>query len=161
MSKSNEEEEKRQPIFGRFSRRSFLSQLGAAGIAATAAPLAHAMDGATQTEAATSAPAAAPGAVPVTLSVNGNAHKLHLEPRVTLLDALRENLAMPGTKKGCDHGQCGAFLDHPDTNLNPLGARGVGEVGLTDVASALTMAIHHATGVRVRNLPIRIEDLLA
>jgi xanthine dehydrogenase YagT iron-sulfur-binding subunit len=42
------------------------------------------------------------------LRINGVAHALSLDPRVTLLDLLRENLAMTGTKKGCDHGQCGA-----------------------------------------------------
>jgi xanthine dehydrogenase YagT iron-sulfur-binding subunit len=46
--------------------------------------------------------------VPVKLTVNGTVHSLHLEPRVTLLDALREQIALTGTKKGCDHGQCGA-----------------------------------------------------
>jgi xanthine dehydrogenase YagT iron-sulfur-binding subunit len=44
----------------------------------------------------------------VTLNINGADQKLHIEPRVTLLDALRENLGFTGTKKGCDHGQCGA-----------------------------------------------------
>src|SRR5262245_6655872 len=44
----------------------------------------------------------------ITLSVNGQRHELELEPRVTLLDALREYLGLTGTKKGCDHGQCGA-----------------------------------------------------
>jgi len=53
------------------------------------------------------------------------------------------------------------FVEYPDLNLNEYGARGVGEIGLTGVASALTMAVHHATGVRVRDLPIRIEQLLA
>ncbi len=52
------------------------------------------------------------------------------------------------------------FLDYPDYNLNPLGARGVGEIGLAGIAAAITNAAHHATGIRVRNLPIRIEDLL-
>ena len=42
------------------------------------------------------------------LKVNGNSVTLSLDPRVTLLDALRENLQLTGTKKGCDHGQCGA-----------------------------------------------------
>ena len=46
--------------------------------------------------------------VPVTLRVNGQRHQLTLEPRVSLLDALRERLSLTGTKKGCDHGQCGA-----------------------------------------------------
>ena len=53
------------------------------------------------------------------------------------------------------------FLDYPDYKLNPLGARGVGEIGLAGVAAAITNAVHHATGIRVRNLPVRIEDLLA
>jgi xanthine dehydrogenase YagR molybdenum-binding subunit len=53
------------------------------------------------------------------------------------------------------------FVEYPDLNLNEYGARGVGEIGLTGVASALAMAVYHATGVRVRNLPIRIEQLLA
>jgi xanthine dehydrogenase YagT iron-sulfur-binding subunit len=57
--------------------------------------------------AAASAPIAT-GTVPVKLTINGTVHSLHLEPRVTLLDALREEVALPGTKKGCDHGQCGA-----------------------------------------------------
>jgi xanthine dehydrogenase YagR molybdenum-binding subunit len=52
------------------------------------------------------------------------------------------------------------FLDYPDTILNEYGARGIGEIGLTGCASALTSATYHATGVRVRELPIRIEKLM-
>ena len=52
------------------------------------------------------------------------------------------------------------FLDYPDTILNEYGARGIGEIGLTGCASALTSATYHATGVRVRELPIRLEKLL-
>jgi xanthine dehydrogenase YagT iron-sulfur-binding subunit len=98
--------------FGRFSRRSFMAQLGVAGLAATAAPIAHAA-GVADARAEAALPAEdVPGAVPVTLRVNGEEHHLMLEPRVTLLDALRENLRMFGTKKGCDHGQCGACTVH-------------------------------------------------
>jgi len=106
-------EQQPEPAFGRFSRRSFLSQLGAATAAATAAPFAHAA--ATATIEAPPAPdeaMAIPGAVPVTLTVNGQKHKVMLEPRVTLLDALRDHMQMFGTKKGCDHGQCGACTVH-------------------------------------------------
>jgi xanthine dehydrogenase YagR molybdenum-binding subunit len=53
------------------------------------------------------------------------------------------------------------FLDYPDKVLNPLGARGVGEIGLAGIAAAITSAVYHATGVRVRQLPVRIENLLA
>ncbi|MFD1604432.1 (2Fe-2S)-binding protein [Flavobacterium artemisiae] len=45
---------------------------------------------------------------PVTLNINGTSYSLSLEPWVSLLDVLREHLALTGTKKGCDHGQCGA-----------------------------------------------------
>jgi xanthine dehydrogenase YagT iron-sulfur-binding subunit len=54
------------------------------------------------------APHAAPRAVPIALTVNGKRHELSLDPRVTLLDLLRNDLDLTGTKKGCDHGQCGA-----------------------------------------------------
>ena len=49
-----------------------------------------------------------PGSHQVTLNVNGRPYALAIEPRVTLLDALREHLGLTGAKKGCDHGQCGA-----------------------------------------------------
>ncbi|THD57199.1 MAG: (2Fe-2S)-binding protein [Phenylobacterium sp.] len=59
----------------------------------------------------------APGARPrmdITLTVNGRDHRVALDPRTTLLDALREHLDMTGSKKGCDHGQCGACTVHID-----------------------------------------------
>jgi xanthine dehydrogenase YagT iron-sulfur-binding subunit len=52
------------------------------------------------------------GAVPITLRVNGEDRQLRVDPRTTLLDCLRETVALTGTKKGCDHGQCGACTVH-------------------------------------------------
>lgn len=52
------------------------------------------------------------------------------------------------------------FLDYPDPAMGEYGARGVGEIGLAGVAAAITAAVYHATGVRVRELPVRIEDVL-
>jgi xanthine dehydrogenase YagT iron-sulfur-binding subunit len=52
------------------------------------------------------------GVIAVTLTVNGHVHRLAVEPRTTLLDALREELALTGTKKGCDRGECGACTVH-------------------------------------------------
>jgi len=50
----------------------------------------------------------------IALDINGQRHELDIEPRVTLLDALREHLSLTGTKKGCDQGQCGACTGHVD-----------------------------------------------
>jgi xanthine dehydrogenase YagR molybdenum-binding subunit len=52
------------------------------------------------------------------------------------------------------------FLETPNTDLNAYGAKGIGEIGLAGIAAAIANAVHHATGIRVRDLPIRIEDLL-
>jgi len=97
----------------RLSRRSFLSGLGAAGVAAAAPPALHAAQTAANAlPEAAGTPAPPPGTVPLTLKVNGQDRELHIEPRTALLDALREDLDLPGTKKGCDHGQCGACTVH-------------------------------------------------
>jgi len=102
-----------QPLSPRVSRRFFLSSLGAAGLAATASPVLAATATLEPAVMEQESEAAAPaGAIPVTLKVNGKSYPLRLDPRTTLLDCLRENLNLPGTKKGCDHGQCGACTVH-------------------------------------------------
>jgi xanthine dehydrogenase YagT iron-sulfur-binding subunit len=52
------------------------------------------------------------GTVPLLLLINGREYRLRVDPRTTLLDCLRETVALTGTKKGCDHGQCGACTVH-------------------------------------------------
>jgi xanthine dehydrogenase YagT iron-sulfur-binding subunit len=81
-----------------------------------------------------------PAAVPVELMINGASHRLRLEPRVTLLDALRDYAGLTGTKKGCDQGQCGACTVH---------------IGGTRVLSCLTLAMS------VRGRPITTVEGLA
>ena len=69
-----------------------------------------------------------PGAVSVVLRINGKEQRLRIDPRTTLLDCVRETVALTGTKKGCDHGQCGACTVHVN------GRR---------VTSCLTLALMH------------------
>jgi xanthine dehydrogenase YagT iron-sulfur-binding subunit len=97
----------------RYTRRAFLGGVGMAGIATSAVPFLHsARAQEVQPPVAATDTVETPGAVPMILKVNGREHPVRLEPRVTLLDALREHLNLFGTKKGCDHGQCGACTVH-------------------------------------------------
>jgi xanthine dehydrogenase YagT iron-sulfur-binding subunit len=92
------------------SRRRFLGQLAAlsAGLTVAAPLTARAVTKPGEEEVPASKRTATPGKIKVALQVNDRLHSLELDPRVTLLDALRERLNLPGTKKGCDHGACGA-----------------------------------------------------
>ena len=92
-------------------RRDFVKLVGGTGVAATAQVLAgHKLAAAATTvpEVVGSGKVTGPGPVAMTLRINGQARKLTVEPRVTLLDALRNHLDLTGAKKVCDRGTCGA-----------------------------------------------------
>jgi xanthine dehydrogenase YagT iron-sulfur-binding subunit len=96
------------------SRRKFLKSTGttaAAGVISAYLP-AHASGAVEPTRESEVSHSTVEGAVPITLRINGKDHKLNIDPRTTLLDCIRETIALTGTKKGCDHGQCGACTVH-------------------------------------------------
>src|SRR5438067_8966938 len=89
------------------TRRKFIKQV--AGTSAVLAIGPHLVDSASLDQVtSTTTPARTSDLVKVNLKINGESHELDVDPRMTLLDALRERLHLTGSKKGCDHGQCGA-----------------------------------------------------
>jgi xanthine dehydrogenase YagT iron-sulfur-binding subunit len=118
-----------------FSRRLFLgASASAAAVPIIAAAATMGRPATVETESASVGDAA------VSLNVNNYAHRLAIDPRTTLLDALREHLGLVGSKKGCDHGQCGACTVH---------------VGDQRVLACLTLA------VSVRDPVTTIEGLVS
>ncbi|MEY2536927.1 MAG: xanthine dehydrogenase YagT iron-sulfur-binding subunit [Verrucomicrobiota bacterium] len=96
---------------GQSTRRTFLSRLGMASLLATTGPAITTLaQRSGKMEQGLSAESK--DAIPITLRVNGKKHDLRIDPRTTLLDCLREHLHLTGSKKGCDHGQCGACTVH-------------------------------------------------
>lgn len=95
------------------TRREFLSTTGTTAAATLIA--AYMPPGTSAKELAETSEASGPtieGAVPITLRINGKDRELRVDPRTTLLDCIRESVLLTGTKKGCDHGQCGACTVH-------------------------------------------------
>jgi xanthine dehydrogenase YagT iron-sulfur-binding subunit len=97
------------------TRRKFLLTTGsgvAAGLVAGYVPTLQRSGGGESDSGLTTDVPNIEGAVPITLRINGKEHSLRIDPRTTLLDCIRETVVLTGTKKGCDHGQCGACTVH-------------------------------------------------
>jgi xanthine dehydrogenase YagT iron-sulfur-binding subunit len=119
------------------TRRDFVQSAVMAAAALAAAALAPAVANAASSVAEPAPTSSFAGAMRITLDVNGRPLALDVEPRVTLLDALRDRAGLTGTKKGCDHGQCGACTVHVD------GRR---------VLSCLTLAVMVPDGAHVTTI---------
>jgi len=104
----SDEPQPRPPVrSGNVSRRSFLKRAGMTGLALAAPPLPLllAETAGPESNAVNDAPS---DQIQIAFTLNGSKRVLRVEPRAVLLDVLRDQLQLPGTKKGCDHGQCGA-----------------------------------------------------
>ena len=102
-------EESRREL-GRTTRRTFISRLGIASLVASTGSMDLVLAERPHKEQSLSSESK--DAIPVILRVNGKKYDLRIDPRTTLLDCLREHLHLTGSKKGCDHGQCGACTVH-------------------------------------------------
>src|SRR2546421_4918288 len=111
MSEEKREEETSESLSGfeTSTRRTFLSRLGMAGLFASAGPVFAQQPRTDSKPAGSSMPK---DTIPISLKVNGKKYDLRIDPRTTLLDCVREHLHLTGSKKGCDHGQCGACTVH-------------------------------------------------
>ena len=146
---------------GSSSRRTFLKGVGLAGVAATLSPL-SAAETALREHASIDAPDAplaeqtarvASGAattVGVALKVNGETRRVAIDPRASLLDTLRETIGLTGTKKGCDHGQCGACTVHVD-----------GKRALSCLTLALSAQGHEITTIEGLGTPEAMHPMQA
>src|SRR5688572_1778967 len=93
------------------SRRSFLTSAGTIGVVAALEPRDVKAESRPADQTSTDN---RPGTAPLAMRINGKEYQLRIDPRTTLLDCLREIVHLTGTKKGCDHGQCGACTVHVD-----------------------------------------------
>ncbi len=165
--KPNEDPDQENPSAAKKSqsRRSFLKGIGVAGVAATLSPLGAAEAAVAETSHPTPEPtpefaatremefAPAPSAgvmVPLNLTVNGKKQTVQIDPRASLLDTLRETVHLTGTKKGCDHGQCGACTVHVD-----------GKRALSCLSLALTCQGHEITTIEGLGTPEKMHPMQA
>lgn len=96
--------------------------------------------------------------IDICLVVDGQERRARVDTRTTLLDLLRERIN-PRTARAS--GIEAPWIDEHDPHVNAMGSTGTGEIGIVGTAAAVADAAFHATGVRVRDLPVTVDTLLA